>query len=519
MWVRDITVILADKLPEKCLCFPYYSMSKRDGDGEPQAMGRADTPGPTRSETAYTYETYAPTMKGDRPLPAPPTAIGAPPGQSSRDMGPGLEVDEVDWNEDKRGANLYGGFRDKGVESFVLRQLPMFAGTYDGDLIGEWISKIQLLRNISGISDAELLRLLPLRMSTRAADFLVGHLDGLQPREATWEKVRKVLLTQYGGVADPTQLVNKLQSVKKERDMPVRQFAHEVERLARLAYPELSSNSSGDEQREVQKSILNRITLEQFTSGLPLLLSRGIVERKVTDFHEAVELAAHLEDANTRFMRKTTINALNSSDSDGRQGRQEGAGHLSHPEAQTRYHQGAGRGLGFSHPSAQHRQPTSDFYDSGNAGYYQGPPQFSGHTGAMYRPPGRGRTRPNYPLQQAGYRPGRDFQGPMGPVRQRPDPRKCYRCQGVGHFARDCLQRSFIEGPGYQAINYRLPGNAMGSSGGQAYGFPPCIICHATDHSPDRCPNVVCANCKEAGHPATKCTKNFRGRPTSRHIN
>ena len=102
--------------------------------------------------------------------------------------------------------------------------------------------------------------------------------------------MKKALLTPYGGVPDPAKQVNRLHTVKMGRETPVREFAHEVERLARLAYPELTSDLGGEEQRDVQRSLFNRISLEQFVSGIPPLLSRAIVERKVEDFQEAVEI-------------------------------------------------------------------------------------------------------------------------------------------------------------------------------------------------------------------------------------
>ena len=93
------------------------------------------------------------------------------------------------------------------------------------------------------------------------------------------------------------------------RDTPVRKFALEIDRLARLAYPELVRDQGTREQRSTQQGILNRITLEQFISGLPPLLSRPLVERQIEDFNEAVRVAAHLEEVNARYFRKSTINA------------------------------------------------------------------------------------------------------------------------------------------------------------------------------------------------------------------
>ena len=56
--------------------------------------------------------------------------------------------------------------------------------------------------------------------------------------------------------------------------------------------------------------MFNRIALEQFTAGLPPLLSRPILEHSVTGFEKAVDLAAHHEQINARYMRKTTIHAM-----------------------------------------------------------------------------------------------------------------------------------------------------------------------------------------------------------------
>ncbi|KAF0305230.1 hypothetical protein FJT64_023105 [Amphibalanus amphitrite] len=85
------------------------------------------------------------------------------------------------------------------------------------------------------------------------------------------------------------------------RDTPVRKFAYEIERLTRLAYPELASDVGSPEQRDTQKNILNRIALEQFISGLPPMLSRPVVERQISDFEEAVRVAAHMEEDSWEF--------------------------------------------------------------------------------------------------------------------------------------------------------------------------------------------------------------------------
>ena len=184
--------------------------------------------------------------------------------------------------------------------------------------------------------------------------------------------MKKALLTPYGGVPDPAKQVNRLHTVKMGRETPVREFAHEVERLARLAYPELTSDLGGEEQRDVQRSLFNRISLEQFVSGIPPLRSRAIVERKVEDFQEAVEMAAHLEEVNARFMKKTTINALQhptparaplQSDPTNNQGRD----YNGYTEKQPMGYRG---GQGNSNRGEYHRGFLSDFPSAPGRDYY-----------------------------------------------------------------------------------------------------------------------------------------------------
>ena len=128
--------------------------------------------------------------------------------------------------------------------------------------------------------------------------------------------MKAALFKQYGGAPDPTAYTNKLHSAKMGREVSVREFALQVERLARLSYPELTSDLGDDKQKKVQETLLNRIVLEQFISGLPPLLSRALVERKIHHFQDAVDTAAHLEVVNARFLKKATINALHDNSTD-----------------------------------------------------------------------------------------------------------------------------------------------------------------------------------------------------------
>ena len=247
--------------------------------------------GPSTTETPTTT----------RPLPHVPPV----PGQSSM-----RETAGTDRVVDGMRALQIGEPRGSQVESFFLRQLGNFKGEYNGEAITEWVERVDLLKDIVGTTDIEIIRILPLRMSARAAEFLRNFLTSRDRAEHTWANVKRALLTQFGGTVEPTQLVNKLQQARMGRNTPVREFALQVGRLARLAYPELSSDNGTAEQKNLQHSLFNRIALEQFTAGLPPLLSRPIFENRVTDFQQAVDLAAHHEEINARFMRRSTIFAI-----------------------------------------------------------------------------------------------------------------------------------------------------------------------------------------------------------------
>ena len=237
------------------------------------------------------------------PVPVPGGATGAP-GQS------GHAEAEMDRMVNGVRALQLGESQGTQVESFLLRQLGYFKGDYNGEAITEWTDRVELLKDMLKAKDEEILRIIPLRMSSRAAQFLKGFLSTKDRKDHTWDTAKNALLIQFGGKVEPTQLLNQLQEARMGRNTPVREFALQVGRLARLAYPELSSDNGTPEQKILQRTMFNRIALEQFTAGLPPLLSRPILEHSVTDFEKAVDLAAHHEQINARYMRKTTIHAM-----------------------------------------------------------------------------------------------------------------------------------------------------------------------------------------------------------------
>ena len=70
--------------------------------------------------------------------------------------------------------------RGNSNEAFMLRHLHQFKGDYDGDAISEWLEKVDMLKDLCGLGDQETIRVLPLRMTTRVADYLRGLLNSLE---------------------------------------------------------------------------------------------------------------------------------------------------------------------------------------------------------------------------------------------------------------------------------------------------------------------------------------------------
>ena len=395
----------------------------------------------------------------------PASSNVAEPGQSSRAH---IQTEGVETGQ-RPSAPPFEPRRHNGqYDAFILRNLHTFKGDYNGTAITEWIQKADLLFKISGatnedtgITDDCVLSLLPLRVETSVITFLEGLRDRLGS-QYKWPKVKKALLEQYGGATDPTKHVTHLHSARMGRDTPVRKFAQEIDRLARLAYPELVSDQGTREQRSTQQGILNRITLEQFISGLPPLLSRPLVERQIEDFNEAVRVAAHLEEVNARYFRKSTINAY--FDTDESEPRREPNFLPPAPSNQAHY---------------RPRHPPRASYGQGprEQHYYQdrAPRQFNpGHM----RGNGSQQSRQGRP----GSNPGNPFRGPR-PTGPRPSgprqPPYCTTCRRTGHYWNECPQSQ-------------------------------CFICGAA-HKVADCTSVLCANCKMPGHPATRCSKNSTG--------
>ena len=359
-----------------------------DGEYEEEEGEYYEDPEPTGGPTA---------TGGHRNRPLPEIPSDATPGQSrSQELEGGETVSQ--------GRNAHSNLDSERVpghyDAFILRNLPLFRSEYSGSAITEWVQKIELLFQLTSAPDNAILPLLPLRMDTQGVNFMESLRGRLKP--FSWRNVKQALLKQYGGVADPSKQVNKLHTARMGRDVPVRKFAQEIERLARLAYPELTSDVGTAEQLATQRGILNRIVVEQFIAGLPPMLSRPVVERQLGDWEDVVNLAAHLEEVNARYFRKSTINAF--------------------------FADGPGE------PS-----------DSANT--YGSVPR-NAHTGrqhprAPYTPRGRGTSAP--PMSRRDFVPSRGASAPPPHLR---DPVRCFRCHELGHVQRDC-PRCFICGEGH----------------------------------------------------------------------
>ena len=383
---------------------------------------------------------------GQRPLPSAPNTAGS--GQSRSHDTRGVETAGSDPN-----AVLHRNHaRSSGqgqLEAFILRNLSVFKGEYDGTAITDWVQKVDVLLKLTGAEDDEtsILQLLPLRVDTQVYNFIEGLKDRWEPSQYTWTKVKQALLRQYGGVVDPSKQVNRLQNARMGRDTPVRKFAQEVERLARLSYPELAGDKGTSEQREVQRGILNRILLEQFVAGLPPMLSRTLVERQVEDFDTAVDLAAHMDEVNARYFKRSTINAF-FSEEDGDRRR---------PKDKNVFH---------SEEDSDRRHPNNK--ESKPQGFrprnQTNPPRRPGEL------PG-GRRQVRYADSDSTRPRG------TGARAERLNGKRCYQCGEEGHLQFSC---------------------------------PKCFLC-GQDHPIQMCKNVVCARCKQTGHAATRCSKNLAG--------
>ena len=95
------------------------------------------------------------------------------------------------------------------------------------------------------------------------------------------------------------------------RSTPVREFALQIGRLNRFAYPDFLGDNGAPDQKTLQRTMFDRIAIEQFIAGLPPLFSRPTLKNRITYFKKTVDMAAHHEEINARYMIHTTIHAMN----------------------------------------------------------------------------------------------------------------------------------------------------------------------------------------------------------------
>ena len=382
---------------------------KQEGTKVEDEASPASAPPATGTDDDY-YDLPDYSHQGQENLPP------ANPGQSRTHVGDGTVVTRGEppnaliepepGNAQSSASNYVHGAEQNRTDAFILRNLPTFKGDYNGSAITDWVHKVDLLKRLTNAPDATILPLLALRVDTQVIHFMERLRQQLGPTQYNWDKVKQALLQQFGGIVDPAKQVSKLHSSRMERETPVRKFAQEVDRRARLAYPELASDLGTPEQKETQRTILNRIALEQFVSGLPPMLSRAIVERQIDDFDKEVNLAAHLEEVNARYFKKSTINAFFNPD---------GSGQPDYTSAHT-----------FSAPDSRTRRDNT----------YQ-------------VPRGRGGQRPQQGRTGGGTNAAHDNrrQHPSGPL-------QCFQCGRTGHLKVECLLTSAIWSYGHEAEVY-----------------------------------------------------------------
>jgi len=107
----------------------------------------------------------------------------------------------------------------------------------------------------------------------------------------------------------------------------------------------------------------------------------------------------------------------------------------------------------------------------------------------------------------------RDGGGPMRRVAhpsrdQPPGTSECYRCNKIGHFARECPQYTGVPYPNARRVlgGTSYPGRGRGSGD---YGTSKCLKCNRYGHFARECREEEnrCYKCHESGHIAKDCSK------------
>ncbi|XP_064465241.1 uncharacterized protein LOC135376668 [Ornithodoros turicata] len=167
-----------------------------------------------------------------------------------------------------------------------------FSGDGQGPSISEYFDVIELIAFMSAWSDTQKLGLSKCRMSGAAYDF--AWKDVRAKSAKTYEEFKKVAVSRFDTETDSVRR-RKFLEAKQGLNEDVRKFAS---RIQSLAYDTLrpSGDSKNAERERYAREILEDELRTQFVAGLRDPVRRFVLSKKPAEFDDAVQAAADEEE-------------------------------------------------------------------------------------------------------------------------------------------------------------------------------------------------------------------------------